>query len=312
MILDFKEIPASNNSDGTQDSFELFARDYFKNIGFTIISEPNRGADGGKDIIAVESRPGKYLETKVKWLISCKHKAHSGQSVTPDDEKNICDRVKQFSADGFMGFYSTIASSGLSNRLDSYKNDFEVVIINPSMIETELLKNENFDLARRYFPESSQKWISKNKLVKIFSTYHPLECSICHKDLLTEDGKRKPSGIIAFVNKIPEDYENENQVKEEVIDIYTACKGRCDRILENYWFKKGGSTGWEDIEDLASPIRFLSWNMAIINELETGCVKYQGESFNKLKKCILGISQLVMREPTEEEEERSKQLQILS
>jgi hypothetical protein len=54
MIVDFKEIPPANSSDGYQDQFELFARDFLENLGFLIIEQPDRGQDGGKDLLISE------------------------------------------------------------------------------------------------------------------------------------------------------------------------------------------------------------------------------------------------------------------
>ena len=50
-------------------------------------------------------------------LFPVKHYAESGRSVGTNDETNITDRLKQHKAEGFIGFYSTIASSALVNRL---------------------------------------------------------------------------------------------------------------------------------------------------------------------------------------------------
>ena len=51
MILDFKEIPQANLGSGLQDTFELFARDFLSYLGYRIIQDPDRGADGKKDLI---------------------------------------------------------------------------------------------------------------------------------------------------------------------------------------------------------------------------------------------------------------------
>jgi len=307
-ILDFKEIPAGNAADGTQDTFELLARDLLKNMGFKIVSEPNRGADGGKDILIIEDRAGIVGNTEIRWLVSCKHKAHSEKSVTPEDEQNIVDRLKQFKATGFMGFYSTLMSSGLSTRLDSLKREYCISIMDHESIESELLKKENIEIAKRYFPESTKKWIlERREPISIFSKYEPLECEICHKDTLMTDGKLDPNGVVSFVNSMSyakaQDYN-----KEKVLDIYVACKGRCDRTLENYWYKHDGTTGWADINDLSSPPEYLRWSMAILNELHVGNVIYEGESFGKLKIILLRIAQTIVRQPTEEEMERFKEL----
>ncbi|TCN75720.1 restriction endonuclease [Shewanella fodinae] len=93
-VLDFKEIPEAHIATGEQDTFELFARDFLDFIGYKIITNPDRGADGGVDLIVEESRTGVGGETIIRWLVSCKHKAHSGKSVTPTDDANIRDRVE--------------------------------------------------------------------------------------------------------------------------------------------------------------------------------------------------------------------------
>ena len=46
-VLDFKEIPKAHKVSGLQDTFELFARDFLSFIGYKILTDPDRGADGG-------------------------------------------------------------------------------------------------------------------------------------------------------------------------------------------------------------------------------------------------------------------------
>ena len=108
-ILNFKEIPEAHIASGEQEAFEFFARDFFEYLGYQILSEPNRGADGEKDLVVREMRIGGGGETSIKWLVSWKHKAHSGSSVSPTkDESNIRDRVEIAQCTGFIGFYSTL------------------------------------------------------------------------------------------------------------------------------------------------------------------------------------------------------------
>lgn len=54
MVLDFKEIPEANTGSGLQDTFELFTRDFLSFLGYRIIQDPDRGADGKKDLIVEE------------------------------------------------------------------------------------------------------------------------------------------------------------------------------------------------------------------------------------------------------------------
>jgi hypothetical protein len=102
--LDFKEIVQANTASGQQDSFELFAREFLELFGFTPLSGPDRGTDLGRDLIVQEKRTGIAGETIVKWLVSCKHKAHSEQSVGIGDEPDILDRVSVHNCTGFIGF----------------------------------------------------------------------------------------------------------------------------------------------------------------------------------------------------------------
>ncbi|MFI5141096.1 MAG: restriction endonuclease, partial [Bacteroidia bacterium] len=118
MLIDFKEIPQSNGTMPTQDIFEKFARDFFKSIGYEIELDPARGADGGIDIKVSELIDNK----KFFWLVSCKHYAHTGKSITKKIETDINDRIVQEKCDGFIGFYSTIANASLSQALEKSKN----------------------------------------------------------------------------------------------------------------------------------------------------------------------------------------------
>lgn len=56
--LDFKEIAQGNISNGEQDSFELFAREFMELLGYEVLSGPDRGSDLGRDIIVQEARTG--------------------------------------------------------------------------------------------------------------------------------------------------------------------------------------------------------------------------------------------------------------
>jgi hypothetical protein len=62
-LIDFKEIPKANGGCGSQDAFELFARDFFETLEFQIEEDPDRGADGGRDLIIIEKRTGTLGDT---------------------------------------------------------------------------------------------------------------------------------------------------------------------------------------------------------------------------------------------------------
>lgn len=48
-------------------------------MGYRIIEDPNRGADGKRELIVEEVQQGVNSEHTLRWLVSCKHYAHSGK-----------------------------------------------------------------------------------------------------------------------------------------------------------------------------------------------------------------------------------------
>lgn len=164
--IDFKEIPSPTFESQDRDLFEKFCREFLIEIlGFTIISDPCRGADGGIDIKA-QSPIGENI------LISCKHYAHGGRSVGRADEQDIVDRLHEHGCVKFYGFYSTIASSGLKDKLDRLKGlgkvDFD--IWDSEKIERHLLEEtKGYQLAKRFFPVSVEN--SQPRIISLIETY---------------------------------------------------------------------------------------------------------------------------------------------
>ncbi|WP_133718635.1 restriction endonuclease [Methylocaldum gracile] len=300
-VLDFKEIPEAHIATGEQDQFELFAREFLSNLGYKILSGPDRGADGGKDLVVEEKRVGVGGETCIRWLVSCKHKAHSGKSVSPQDESNIRDRVESNKSHGFIGFYSTLPSSGLAKVLKGLREKSEVQVFDNEKIERELLhSSDGMRLAGRFFPNSIERWKTENpKPAKIFSEDPKLDCEYCGKDLLNPAN----NGIIVIWSKIREDYEK----PEEIEHIYWSCKGHCDQVLSAREREEGLIDGWEDIPDVMMPIVFIRWVLSPLNEIHAG-TKYSDEAFKKLKEFILNVYPYVARHVTSQEKERIKSL----
>ena len=302
MLLDFKEIPVAIPGNTDHDSFELFAREFFSEImHFDIVSEPNRGADGGKDLIAIEHQIGALSTTDITWLISCKHKAHSGQAVSTSDEENISDRIREHKADGFIGFYSTLPTSGLNNRLDSYREEYKIEIFNHERIETELIKAKRNDIIERFFPKSYEKASHKKKKNEpsiIFGKYEPLLCEYCRKDILKEHLHDNLAEVVLI----------ENVDTGEYVDAYVCCKGKCDKALLATKRPSGCINEWEDISDWIIPTIFMKKQMSIINQLQKGSAKYSASAIEKLKLIVLKLSQFALREEDEEQQERVKRL----
>ena len=158
-IIDFKEIPQANIANGEQDTFELFTRDFFNELGFIIVEAPSRGSDDGKDLLIEEEVKGIITNKKKRWLVSCKHKSFSGNSVGRDDEIDIAGRINEHNVDGFIAFYSTLPSSGLISKMKPLIESGQISIWDREKIEEKLISDIRLRVVfKRYFPESYKKW----------------------------------------------------------------------------------------------------------------------------------------------------------
>lgn len=305
-VLDFKEIPEAHISEGLQDTFELFSRDFLSFFGYEVVSDPDRGADGGVDLVVQERRTGIGGETLVRWLVSCKHRAHSGNSVTPTIEQNVSDRVKANKCEGFIGFYSTLPSSGLTRILEGLSSGLEFQFFDKEKIERELLHSaQGLKVAERYFPISLAAWKKDNpEPAGIFSEEPSLKCKVCEKELLNIEGV---NGVITLWKRI-----QDRDTKKYVEHIFWTCRGNCDRALTNYIREKtnGLYDGWEDINDVMMPTIFIKWVMSALNQLRDGS-QYSDEAFEELKEFLLNIYPFVCRHPNENEQERMHSLMMV-
>ncbi|WP_170367998.1 restriction endonuclease [Ruegeria arenilitoris] len=301
-VLDFREIPDAHIATGKQDTFELFARDFLKALGFKVLSDPDRGADGGVDLLVEETRAGVGGETKIKWLVSCKHKASSGRSVSAQDDSNIYDRVQSNGCQGFMGFYSTIASSGLSDMLAGLRPVLEVLLFDREKIEESLLNSEEgMSLAARYFPVSFEAWKRENpKPATLFAEEPSLKCCVCNAELLEKEDKGVITlwmDMVDFTVDRPKAYRH----------IRWCCRGACDTEVRASMSNQGLIDGWEDINDLVMPTKYIQWVMTLLNQFRSG-VEYSDEAFEEIKDFMLQVFPHVSRHPTMKEIERVEQL----
>lgn len=191
--VDFCEIPQGNISNGEQDAFELFARDLFEALGFKIVKVPARGADDRKDIIISESRAGILGKTEIKHLVSCKHYAHTknkNRAVGNNEEPDVIGRIRNNGCQGFIGFYSTIASESLQRELKTAQltnksEKFEVILYDKAKIVDLLHQNEKtIDIYKRYFPKSFRSHLARDMDSMIYNKKPTISCEMCKVDLL--------------------------------------------------------------------------------------------------------------------------------
>lgn len=83
-MIDFKELP----EDGA--AFEQFVREMCLNYDLHP-QWTGKGPDQGRDILISERARGPVGDFFRKWLVQCKHFAHSRKSVGRDDLGSILD-----------------------------------------------------------------------------------------------------------------------------------------------------------------------------------------------------------------------------
>ena len=203
MIVDFSEI-------STDENWEFFARDFLVQLGFVVDIGPGRGADAGKDLIVSEQRVGRFSTKRVCWLVSCKYFTRSNKSVGVSDEQSILDRIRHHKADGFIGFYSTVASSSLIDRL--HQLVIENHIDNYEILDVQKITAKFFDagmskIAFRYFPKSYPKL---RPIQSYLSEYVPLVCEICGIDILHKSMEKSYSANIVLVVPRGKNYQRKS------------------------------------------------------------------------------------------------------
>ena len=307
MILNFKEIPEANKGGGLQDTFELFTRDFLSHLGYRIIEDPDRGADGKRDLIVEERVVGLSDEYVIRWLVSCKHYAHSGNAVKDTDEINILERLKQHGCDGFMGVYSTICSTSLSGILNGLKtNGHKIMVYEHEKIEKELLKSdiEGHRICFRYMPKSFENYqLEHPGIAKIFDENLPRKCDCCGKDLLVGDSYQS---IYVLLSR---DIDVEDEKKDRTTeDMYFACKGECDNKLRRMYAQEGLlDNGWDDLRDLTIPSIWIMRLMAFLNGIQRDR-NMKEPAFGKMKQMFIRTYPYVARNLTTYEKERVKSL----
>jgi hypothetical protein len=172
-IIDFREIVSANadhasvlnaqiGTSALPDDFETFCLDFFESLrGMTIFEQISKGADNGIDLGVEETCAD---GSRIRWLVSCRHKAPSNAAVTEDE--NILERVYKWECDGFIPFYTTSPSAKVRSLIEGVaKAGKRVDWYLKDRIERELLGSaEGVRMAARYFPKS---------MVNHYSTFIP-------------------------------------------------------------------------------------------------------------------------------------------
>jgi len=178
----FKEFFLNMND----EEWENFSVEVLRSYGFIPKTTPSFGQDGGQD----------YLVTKanITYLVSCKHYIKSNTHVGTSHEQNIVDRLFQFNATGFIGFYSTPITSSLQERLRQ-------ICIHSSRLSYHIFTPTNIiPIIQKMDPHILYTFglhPFKYYLNVPAEDYIPLRCPFCHKDILAEENI--PNSIVGFV-----------------------------------------------------------------------------------------------------------------
>ncbi|MBY0091425.1 restriction endonuclease [Priestia aryabhattai] len=163
-MLDFKELPVDGND------FELLIRELLFKMGFRVYWS-GKGADGGRDLICIEESKSAFMSTEKRWLIQCKHTAHSEKSIGIKDLDDILGSCAQHKAKGYLLVCSTYPSSGVVNRLEGISSStegFSATYWDSITIERLLKTPYTWPIAQRFFPKSSN-----NEGWQVYATERP-------------------------------------------------------------------------------------------------------------------------------------------
>ena len=150
-MIDFRELPKDGRA------FEQLIREILLVTGLHP-QWTGQGADQGRDIVATERLEGPLQVIEQKWLVQCKHFAHSGESVGRNHVGSFDSDCRQISANGYLLAVSTQPSSGLIIKLkelaDQSHMPLQIKVWDSVDIEKLLTEPRLFSLGHLFFPQS--------------------------------------------------------------------------------------------------------------------------------------------------------------
>ncbi|PBB52310.1 MULTISPECIES: restriction endonuclease [Mesorhizobium] len=287
-MIDFKEIP-----DG--DAWEAFCRDYLVALGLVVEIPPAKGPDGGLDLLVKEQLRGSLASRPFTWLVSCKHYATSGKSVGTADEINITDRLEQHGADGFIGFYSTMASAALVTRLKELRDQKKIEsyeIYDGTRIENGFHDAGLSGVLLQHLPKSHT---SLRPIHPLLGRYQSLPCDVCGKDLLKASVTKETLRNITFATRY-------GIGDEPIIEsVHFVCKGECDQRMDHLIHNRGLTTAWDDISDYCNPLIFIRRITGYTNQMRTAPNSYAKAAHDRLINFYITLSQRTLRQTNGED-----------
>lgn len=251
-IINFAEIKTAND-------FEMFTCDLLECMGFEIIIRPGEGSDGGRDMLVQETRRGTLADTKVRYLVSCKH---LGRAVGTADEKDVPGRVHKHHCDAFLGVYSTHPSNTLVDDFNGWKSNpdqsraFGAVILDGSGIRKQLLElSSGRRLVQQYFPRAHlahRRLQTESNIYRKRPVFYCAECGINILDHLQ-------GSIIVEAARAPAAHASGDPERDEchrthVLGIHVFCPEHAPNSTRGM---PNGSVIYR-LENLIEPKAFMS------------------------------------------------------
>lgn len=297
MVIDFKEV-----LDG--DAWEAFCRDYLVALGLVVEVPPAKGPDGGMDLLVREQLKGALASRPFTWLVSCKHYATSGKSVGTAEEINILDRLEHHKANGFICFYSTMASAALVTRLKELRDNRKIEAY--EIYDGKRIENGFHDVGLsgvllQHLPISHT---SLRPIHPLLGKYDPLHCDVCGKDLLKASVTGKQRGNITFATRLTDAAKGGTTVES----VHWVCKGACDESLDHSLNHKGLITGWDDITDYCNPLIFMRRLTGYINQMRNEPTSYSQAAHDRLVGFYITMSQRTLRQSSAEDRDALRQV----
>ena len=155
-LIDFTELQSSVPGEGLEELARLLGRRMR-----LLPVHSGRGPDGGRDLLYTETLVGPLVRERVRWLVSCKDKAKSGESVREKELPcpGIKDKLAQHRAQGFLLITTTTVSSAAKALLDSLDRsnggDIWTLVWDSTELTAFLLEYQ--DLLQQFLPKSYQR-----------------------------------------------------------------------------------------------------------------------------------------------------------
>ena len=225
-MLDFTEL----SDDGL--ALELLTRELLFSIGLKVYWS-GKGPDGGRDLLCIEEVKSQFLGCNKKWLIQCKHKAKSGNSVGVADLDDITTSCLQHGCDGYVLVTSTQPSSAVVQRLEQItanpKISLSATYWDSVELERRLKTAQQWNIAQRFFPNSASGW-------QIFASERPNHWTANFKGYYFHITNRIGSNCQMYLSIIEEQLN--------LLEKYSLVEKHFLRLRSVYYDDKHGTFMW--------------------------------------------------------------------